>query len=116
MQDWTCPWTRPRSAWACGRDDRKGAASAPESLHDTLTRLDLSLARVGMEACSLSTWLHDGPAAAGWPAICIETRRANAAMQTKPSKTDRNEARALAQIMRTGWSRRVDVKSRQSRR
>jgi transposase len=69
-----------------------------------------------MEACSLAAWLHDGLTAAGWPAICIETRQANAAMKTMPSKTDRNDARALAQIMRTGWFRQVHVKSPQSRR
>jgi len=79
-------------------------------------RLDLPLARVGMEACSLTAWLHDGLTASGWPAICIETRQANAAMKTMPNKTDRNDARALAQIMRTGWFRQVHVKSRQSRR
>src|SRR3954469_19863343 len=52
---------------------------------------------------------------AGLPALCIETRQANAAMKTMPNKTDRNDARALAQIMRTGWFRAVHVKSRQSR-
>jgi len=90
--------------------------SAPDALHDALVRLDLPLARVGMEACSLTAWLHDGLTASGWPAICIETRQANAAMKTMPNKTDRNDARALAQIMRTGWFRQVHVKSRQSRR
>jgi transposase len=49
------------------------------------------------------------------PAVCIETRQANAAMKMMPNKTDRNDARALAQIMRTGWFRQVHVKSRQSR-
>jgi transposase len=34
-------------------------------------------------------------------------------MKTMPNKTDRNDARALAQIMRTGWFRQVHVKSRQ---
>ena len=36
-------------------------------------------------------------------------------MKTMPNKTDRNDARALAQIMRTGWYRQVHVKSRQCR-
>jgi len=49
------------------------------------------------------------------PAICIETRQANAMMKSMPNKTDRNDARALAQIMRTGWYRQVHVKSRQCR-
>ena len=75
----------------------------------------MPLERIGLEACSLTAWLHDGLRAAGLPAICIETRQAKAAMKTMPNKTDRNDARALAQIMRTGWYRQVHVKSRQCR-
>ena len=90
-------------------------ASEPTALIAALTGLDLSLERIGLEACSLTAWLHDELRAAGLPAICIETRQANAAMKTMPNKTDRNDARALAQIMRTGWYRQVHVKSRQSR-
>jgi len=85
------------------------AASEPETLADALSAAGLPLERVGLEACSLTAWLHDGLRAAGWPALCIETRQANAAMKTMPNKTDRNDARALAQIMRTGWFRRVHV-------
>ncbi len=55
----------------------------------------------------MTAWLHDGLCAAGWAALCIETRQANAAMKTMPNKTDRNDARALAQILRTGWFRQV---------
>ena len=91
------------------------ASSEPEALADTLCAVGLPLERVGLEACSLTAWLHDGLRAAGWSAVCIETRQANAAMKTMPNKTDRNDARALAQIMRTGWFRQVHVKSRQSR-
>ena len=91
------------------------APSEPEALAASLRELDLPLERVGLEACSLTAWLHDGLREAGWPALCIETRQANAAMKTMPNKTDRNDARALAQIMRTGWFRRVHVKSRRCR-
>lgn len=91
------------------------AASEPEALSEALRNVDLPLERIGLEACSLTAWLHDGLWAEGLPAICIETRQANAAMKTMPNKTDRNDARALAQIMRTGWYRQVHVKSRQCR-
>jgi len=80
-----------------------------------LHEVRLPLERIGLEACSLTAWLHDGLRGEGLPAICIETRAANAAMKTMPNKTDRNDARALAQIMRTGWYRQVHVKSRQCR-
>lgn len=91
------------------------SASEPEALITALRKLDRPLERIGLEACSLSSWLHDGLCAEGLPAICIETRHANATMKTMPNKTDRNDARALAQIMRTGWYRQVHVKSRPSR-
>ena len=91
------------------------AASEPETLIAALREIDLPLERVGLEACSLTAWLHDELHSAGLPAVCIETRHANAAMKTMPNKTDRNDARALAQIMRTGWYRQVHVKSRQCR-
>ena len=91
------------------------ALSEPQALSEALRGLDLPLERVGLEACSLTAWLHDGLREGGLPAICIDTRQANAAMKTMPNKTDRNDARALAQIMRTGWFRQVHVKSRQCR-
>src|SRR3569832_1384660 len=91
------------------------AASEPLALIAALTGLGLPLERIGLEACSLTAWLHDGLRAAGLPAICIETRQAKAAMKTMTNKTDRNDARALAQIMRTGWFRQVHVKNRQCR-
>ena len=91
------------------------AASEPAALVAALSKINVPLDRIGLEACSLTAWLHDELRDAGWPAICIETRQANAAMKTMPNKTDRNDARALAQIMRTGWYRQVHVKSRQCR-
>jgi transposase len=91
------------------------AASEPQALIAALSELGLDLERIGLEACSLSAWLHEQLRAAGLAAICIETRQANAAMKTMPNKTDRNDARALAQIMRTGWYSQVHVKSRQCR-
>ena len=118
MPDWTCRWKRPRSAWStsAGRIVKETrAASEPEALIAALREIGLPLERIGLEACSLTAWLHDELCAAGLPAICIETRQANAAMKTMPNKTDRNDARALAQIMRTGWYRQVHVKSRQCR-
>ena len=87
------------------------AASEPEALVDFFKTCGITMERVGLEACSLSAWLHAGLTEAGLPAICIEARRAKAAMGAMPNKTDRNDARGIAQIMRTGWYRAVHVKS-----
>src|SRR3954451_18407266 len=85
--------------------------SEPEALVAFFQGSGLVLERIGLEACSLSAWLHESLVAAGLPAVCIETRRAKAAMGAMPNKTDRNDARGLAQIIRTGWYRVVHVKS-----
>jgi len=74
------------------------AASDPEALSKALRHVAVPLERVGLEACSLTAWLQDGLRAAGLPAICIETRAANAAMKTMPNKTDRNDGRALGTV------------------
>ena len=87
------------------------AASEPEALVAFFGACGIKLKRVGLEACSLSAWLHAGLAEAGLPAICIEARQAKAAMSIMPNKTDRNDARGIAHIMRTGWYRSVHVKS-----
>jgi transposase len=91
------------------------APSEPEALVTALAGAGHPLERIGLEACSLTAWLCEALRDAGLPAICIETRQANATMKAMPNKTDRNDARGLAQIMRTGWFRQVHVKSRTCR-
>jgi transposase len=64
------------------------APSEPEALVAFLQSLGLVLERIGLEACSLSAWLHESLAAAGLPAVCVETRRAKAAWapcRTRPT-------------------------------
>src|SRR5919107_1234027 len=75
----------------------------------------LAFARVGLEAGPLSQWLHAGLTRARLPVMLIETRRLRAVTKTMPVKTDRNDARAIAQVVRTGWFRAVHVKSVLSR-
>jgi len=87
------------------------AASEPETLAAFFGACGMTMDRIGLEACSLTAWLHAGLTEAGLPAICIEARQAKAAMGAMPNKTDRNDARGIAQIMRTGWYRAVHVKS-----
>ena len=62
--------------------------SEPEALVGLFRGLGLALERIGLEACSLSARLHGGLTAAGLPALCLETRHAEAAMGAVPNKTD----------------------------
>jgi transposase len=90
------------------------AASEPDDLVRWLAAGGLTLVRVGLEAGPLSPWLHAGLRAAGLPAICIETRRMKGATAAMAIKTDRNDARAIAQAMRVGWFTTVHVKTAES--
>ena len=66
---------------------------------------------VGLEACPLSEWLHRHLVAAGFKAVCVETRHAQRFLSTRPVKTDKNDARGIAEMMRIGHYRPVHVKS-----
>lgn len=66
--------------------------------------------RVGMESWSLAPWLYAGLARAGLPIICIEARHSSAILKAKRvNKTDRNDARGIAEIMRTGDYKAVHI-------
>jgi len=78
------------------------AASEPEALVAFFRGCGLVMERVGLEACSLTAWLHQGLTEAGIVAICIEARQAKAAMGAMPNKTDRNDARGKRVRVTTG--------------
>jgi transposase len=97
---------------ATGRIIREAkVASEPEALVDFFRRLGLSLTRVGLEAGPLSQWLHAGLAEAGFEAVLLETRHVKAALSAMVVKTDRKDARGIAQLLRMGWYRPVHRKS-----
>jgi len=92
------------------REDK--VASEPEMLIAWFRSLGLNLVRIGLEAGPLSQWLYAGLREAGVAAVeLLETRHVRHALETMPVKTDRNDARGIAQLMRLGWFRPVHCKS-----
>ena len=69
----------------------------------------MTMERVGLEACSLTAWLHAELTEAGIPAICIEARQAKAAMGAMPNKRT-HDARGIARFA-AGSYLAVHVKS-----
>ena len=67
--------------------------------------------RIGLEAGPLSQWLYGALRESGLAVELLETRHVKAALSAMPVKTDRNDARGLAQLMRLGWFRPVHCKS-----
>ena len=95
-----------------GKVIREGKlASDPDAIETFLAEWGIHLKRIGLEAFSFSGWLFTGLEEKGLPVVCIETRHAKAAMNAMLNKTDKNDARGIAQMMRTGWFRAVHVKS-----
>jgi hypothetical protein len=79
-----------------------------------LSKSGVELQRIGLEAGPLSPWLYEGLRTAGLPVVCIETRRMKGATAAMAVKTDRNDARAIAQAIRVGWFTAVHVKTAES--
>ena len=97
---------------ATGRIVREAKVpSEPEALVGFLGQLGLPLTRVGLESGPLSQWLHAGLTGAGLEAVLLETRQVKAALSAMIVKTDRKDARGIAQLLRMGWYRPVHRKS-----
>lgn len=86
-------------------------ASEPEALVRYFDELGLPVGRIGLEAGPLSQWLHGGLIAAGREVVLLETRHVKAALSAMTVKTDRKDARGIAQLLRMGWYRPVHAKS-----
>jgi transposase len=86
-------------------------ASEPEALIAWFASLGLSLERIGLEAGPLSQWLYAAMRAVGLAVELLETRHVRKAFEAMLVKSDRNDARGIAQLMRLGWFRAVHCKS-----
>jgi hypothetical protein len=86
-------------------------ASEPEALIAWFGSLGFGLARIGLEAGPLSQWLYAAMRDGGLAVELLETRHVRSAFKAMPVKTDRNDARGIAQLMRLGWFRPVHCKS-----
>jgi transposase len=97
---------------ATGRIVREAkVASEPETLIEWFRGLGIAVTRIGLEAGPLSQWLYAGIRDAGLAVELLETRHVRDAFKAMPVKTDRKDARGIAQLMRLGWFRPVHCKS-----
>lgn len=86
-------------------------ASEPAALVGWLLDFGFPLCRIGLEAGPLSQWLYAGLREAGLAVELLETRHVRDAFKAMSVKTDRKDARGIAQLMRLGWFRPVHCKS-----
>jgi transposase len=85
--------------------------SEPGAIAECLRTLERPIERIGLEAGPLSQWIYAGLVEIGLSAICVETRHMHAALSARINKTDRNDARGIAQMMRVGLFKAVHVKT-----
>ena len=76
-------------------------ASEPEALIAWFAAQPMMPARIGLEAGPLSQWLFAGMTSAGLAVELIETRHVRDAFKAMPVKTDRKDARGIAQLVCT---------------
>ena len=88
--------------------------SEVEAITEVLQGFDGDIVCVGLEAGTLTQYLTYGLQWAGYDVVCMEARQIKAALSAMRNKTDKNDARGIAQILRSGWYSRVHVKSMRS--
>jgi transposase len=91
-------------------------ASEPDALLAVLKSSLFRFKRIGLEAGPLSQWLFSALAEADLPVVCVETRHMRAVLRAQINKTDRNDARGIAQMIRVGLYRPVHVKTLRSQK
>ena len=85
-----------------------------QDIAECLTDFKHPIERVGFEAGTMSQHLFFGLQALGFDVVCMEARQVNAALSAMRNKTDKNDARGIAQVLRTGWFSPVHMKSRKA--
>ena len=85
-------------------------ATCPDAIASWLSPWKEDIERIGMETGPLAVWLWNALSARSLPVVCLDARHANGVLKMMPNKTDRHDARGLAQIVRTGWFKAVRIK------
>ena len=91
-------------------------ATDPDAIAETIVRWTSRIKRVGIEASSLGVWLYHELKARGFPVIMVEAHHMRTALSAMRAKTDRNDARGIAHMMRVGRFRAVHAKSERSQK
>lgn len=92
------------------------AESDPTSLHCALKGYVERAERIGIEASSVGVWLARELLFRQLPVILVEARHMRTSLSAMRNKTDKNDARGIAQMMRMGWYRAVHVKGVENQR
>lgn len=90
------------------------AASEPGALAKVIAKHAPHAERIGFESGMMSSWLWHELRHVGLPVVCVEARHAHAVLSARMNKSDENDARGLAELIRVGWFKEVRIKSKDS--
>ncbi|RAH95921.1 IS110 family transposase [Acuticoccus sediminis] len=90
------------------------ATTDPDALAEIIGERAPAASRIGLETGMMSSWLWRELNQRGLPVICIDARHAHAVLSTRMNKSDGNDARGIAELIRVGWYREVRIKSPES--
>jgi transposase len=88
--------------------------SEPGALARLISKRAPQAVRIGLETGAMASWLWHELKRIDLPAVCIDARHAHAALSVRINKSDPNDARGIAELIRMGWYREVKVKSEES--
>ena len=85
--------------------------SDPGALARVIGKRAPAAERIGFETGAMASWLWHELKRVGLPVVCVDARHAHAVLSVRMNKSDPNDARGLAELIRVGWYREVRVKS-----
>lgn len=86
----------------------------PHALADAIEKNRFKIELVGFESGSLSNYLLKGFKERVLNVVCIDARKMNAILSVRVNKTDKNDARGIADALRTGMFSRVHEKPQEA--
>ena len=81
--------------------------TTPQEIFTAINEMSIEIARIGLEAGGTSHWLVKELEKLGLSVICIDSRKMSAAISIRTNKTDKNDAKEIANAMRTRYYREV---------
>tara|TARA_A100001391_G_scaffold185907_1_gene154766 strand:+ start:373 stop:966 length:594 start_codon:yes stop_codon:yes gene_type:complete len=102
----------------CLRDDRGNIVTFskkptdPDVLLRALSKNLAHIVSVVLETGRMANWLYDELSQRGLPMVCIDARQAHAVLSQMHNKTDEDDAAMLSELARTGFYKKIEVKSR----
>ena len=86
----------------------------PHALADAIEKTGLKIELIGFESGSLGHFLARGFKERAMPAVCMDARKLSPVLDLRINKTDKNDARGIADVLRTGMFTRVHDKPQES--